>query len=156
MEAEDSEKTGREIKIVLFDVHDRTFSMDIQQVRDIIRVPEITSIPNSKPFIRGVINLRGRIIVVVDAGKKIGLDHVEPKRQSRVIITEIEDDVVGMLVDSVSEVIRINTDDILPPPAAVKGTEQERYFKGVKIYGNKLVMVMDAGKLFTDEDYELN
>jgi purine-binding chemotaxis protein CheW len=145
----------KEVQVVLFKVKDRDFATDIQKVRDIIRVKDITPVHNAKNFIKGVINLRGKIIVVADLGVKFGMGPVEVKKASRIVIVEVEEDQVGLLVDSVSEVIRIKKADIQKRPSSIDSQLDQRYMEGVKIMGEKILIIMNTDRLFSPADYHV-
>jgi purine-binding chemotaxis protein CheW len=113
----------------------------------------ITRIPNAPPFIEGVINLRGKIIPIVDLRKKLGFDNGngEYEKTTRIIVVELDGLVLGFIVDSVSEVLRIPENTIEPPPSIVGGVESD-YIEGVGKLDNRLLILLELKKLFTSTD----
>ena len=97
----------KQLQIVGLRVGRETLGLPISLVREIVRVPEITPVPNAPPHIEGVINLRGRIIAVIDLGKRFGEAAIERNSKSRIVVVELEERLVGLLVNSASEVLRI-------------------------------------------------
>lgn len=122
------------------------YAIDIDIVEIIVETPEITSVPNSKYFIRGIMNLRGRIVPVIDLRKVINSDD-ENVEESNVVVTRIEDMEVGFLVDGVTEVMWVNPSEL---NSAVK-IEESKYFNGVIMKGNRLLVLLDVSKLINDE-----
>ena len=110
------ELKGDEIQLVSFILGDETFAIDVAQVREIVKLEKITRIPKMPDFIEGVLNLRGQITTVVDMRKRFHMEAVERDAQSKIIIGEIEKFKFGMIVDSVSNVLRVPPENILPPP----------------------------------------
>src|SRR5580692_660642 len=97
----------KDIQIVGFRIGRETFGLPIAMVREIVRVPEITSVPNAPDYIEGVINLRGRIIPVVDLRKRFGEKVIESSKRNRIVVVELESRCIGLIVNSASEVIKI-------------------------------------------------
>src|SRR5271167_1637123 len=97
----------KDIQIVGFRIGRETFGLPIAMVREIVRVPEITSVPNAPNYIEGVINLRGRIVPVVDLRKRFGEKSPEPNKKNRIVVVEIGRRAIGVIVNSASEVLRI-------------------------------------------------
>ena len=96
----------KDIQIVGFRIGRETFGLPIAMVREIVRVPEITSVPNAPDYIEGVINLRGRIIPVVDLRKRFGEKVIEASKKNRIVVVELESRAIGLIVNSASEVLR--------------------------------------------------
>src|ERR1700685_2566182 len=105
----------KDIQIVGFRIGRETFGLPIAMVREIVRVPEITSVPNAPDYIEGVINLRGRIIPVIDLRKRFGDKSGEKSKKNRIVVVELENRSIGLLVHSASEVLRIPPSDIEAP-----------------------------------------
>src|ERR1700687_6440135 len=97
----------KDLQVVGFRIGDETFGVRISTVREIVRVPEITVVPNAPDYIEGVINLRGRIIPVMDLRKRFGAKDVEPNKRNRILVVEGENQVIGLIVNSASEVLKI-------------------------------------------------
>src|SRR3982750_4700765 len=115
-----STETARDIHIVGFQVGRETYGVPITSLHEIVRVPEITSVPDSPEFVEGVINLRGKIVSVVDLRKRFGEVTTDLHKKNRVIVVESDGKLVGLIVDAASEVLRIPNVDIEPPPSVLQ------------------------------------
>jgi len=142
---------NEERQLISFIVGEEEFGLEILQIKEVIRTQQITRLPKAPIFVKGVINLRGDIIPVIDLREKFGLKQKEYTEESRVIVVEIEDKYIGMAVDVVSEVIRISQKDIEPPPPLVKGLSEE-YLKGIGKLGEKLIILPNIEKILTTEE----
>jgi len=109
-------KDDKELQIVTFHIGEEEFGIDIFLVRSIIKMLNVTKVPHSPDFVEGVINLRGKVIPLINLRKRFGLKEKPYERQTRIIIVEIENQ-IGFIVDSVSEVLRISSSNIMPPPS---------------------------------------
>jgi purine-binding chemotaxis protein CheW len=145
---------ARIIQLVSFMLEDVEYGVDILSVHEILRIPEMTRLPNTPEFIKGVINLRGNVIPVVDVRKRFGFASAEDTEQTRIIVVEAGDRQFGMLVDVVSQVIRISENNIDPPSVLIEGVSEE-FIKGVGRLRDRLVIILSLDNLlFTDEDNE--
>lgn len=144
---------GKILQLVTFKLGNEEFGVDILKVQEINRMMEITRIPNAPPFIEGVINLRGKIIPIVDLRKKLGFmnGNMFSEKTTRIIVVELDGLVLGFIVDSVSEVLRIPENTIEPPPSIVGGVESD-YIEGVGKLDNRLLILLELKKLFTSTD----
>jgi purine-binding chemotaxis protein CheW len=136
----------KEIQIVGFRIGRETFGLPIGMVREIVRVPEITSIPNAPEYIEGVINLRGRIIPVVDLRKRFGEKVIERNKKNRIVVVELENRGIGLIVNSASEVLKIPPSDIAAPHTVFQEGELN-YITGVGKLRGRLVMLLDLSKI---------
>jgi purine-binding chemotaxis protein CheW len=136
----------KELQIVGFRIGRETFGLPISIVREIVRVPEITSVPNAPDYIEGVINLRGRIIPIVDLRKRFGEKSFEPNKKNRVVVVEIETRAIGLIVNSASEVLRISPADIEEPHNVFKEGELN-YITGVGKLQGRLVILLDLNRI---------
>ncbi len=137
-------------QLVVFSLGSEEFGVDIMKVQEIIRLPDITRIPRSPEHIKGVINLRGKIIVVMDLDKRFGLPSNGLTEESRIIVTDIEGTVVGMVVDSVSEVIRLQTANIDAAPEIITQSINAGYLKGVGKLDDRLLILLDLGNIINE------
>jgi purine-binding chemotaxis protein CheW len=137
---------SNDLHIVGFRVGTETFGVPITCVHEIVRVPEITSVPDSPEFVEGVINLRGKIVSVVDLRKRFGEAKIDPHKKNRVIVVESDGKLVGLIVDAASEVLRIPNGDIEPPPAVLQSSESS-YVTGVGKYQNRLIILVDLQRV---------
>jgi purine-binding chemotaxis protein CheW len=146
------ESAGNLLQLVVFQLGDEEFVVEIMQVQEIIRMPEITRIPQSPEYVEGVINLRGKIVVVINLGMRFGLQLKELDENSRIIIVEVGDSVVGMIVDSVSEVLRLPEANVEPAPEIIKAKIHADYLKGVGKLDDRLLILLDLEKVLTEEE----
>jgi len=144
-----------ENQLVGFKLGDEEFGLDIMKVQEIIKVPEITKVPQTPDFVEGVINLRGDVLPVVDSRKRFGLDEAEKKDTTRIMVVNLAGSSTGLVVDSVSEVLTLEKEQIEPPPPVIGGVES-RFLKGVgKLSdGKKLIILLDADNLFAKGEKE--
>jgi purine-binding chemotaxis protein CheW len=127
------------------------YGVDVRLVQEIIRVSEITQVPRAPGFIKGVINLRGRIIPVVDLKRKLNLGEVdEAARQSRIVVVKVRDRLIGLLVDGASQVLKVPVASIEPPPEEVVEIDAN-YMRGVAKLDRRLIILMDLPKVLALE-----
>lgn len=141
------------IQLVTFSIGDEEFGVDILQVQEIIRTMEITKVPRAPDFVEGVINLRGKVIPIVDLRRRFGLENRAHDKHTRIIVIEINQMIVGFVVDSVSEVLRIPSGTVEPPPPVVSGMDSE-YISGVGKLQDRLLILLDLNKLLSGEEKE--
>lgn len=143
------------MQLVSFRIGNEEFGVDILVVQEIIRLPTITPIPNAPRFILGMINLRGKIIPVVDLRKRLRITGKKPgqnERTTRVLIVEMQSSVTGFIVDSVSEVMRVSLSDIEPTPNLVASAIEAEYIKGVIKLPGRLVVILDFQKILLPKE----
>lgn len=138
------------LQLVSFHIGGEEFGLDILRVQEIIRIQELTRVPNSPDFVDGVINLRGKVIPVIALRKRFGLEELPHDKQTRIVVVEVRGTVLGFIVDSVSEVLRIPTDTVEPPPRL--GKVEREYVSGVGKLDNRLLILLDVDRLMTDSD----
>ena len=139
-------RMDKELQVVGFRIGRETFGLPISIVREIVRVPDITSVPNAPDYIEGVINLRGRIIPVVDLRKRFGEKSFEPNKKNRIVVVELESRLVGLIVNSASEVLRISPSEIDEPHNVFREGELN-YITGIGKLGGRLVILLDLNKV---------
>lgn len=139
------------LQLVTFTISNEEFGLDILRVQEIIRTMEITRVPRAPEFVEGVINLRGRVIPIIDLRRRFGMESKKHDSQTRIIVVEINAMIVGFVVDSVSEVLRIRASTVEAPPAVVSGVESE-YISGVGKLEDRLLILIDLDKLLSDEE----
>lgn len=142
---------AKNLQLVVFTIGKEFYGVGIDVVHEIVRVPEITGVPDAPVFLEGVINLRGRIVPVIDLRKRLRLDAVERTKSARVLITDHERKTVGLLVDSVAEVLKLTPDMIEAPPEMVASVGID-YITGVAKVNDRLVILLDLGKVLNAED----
>ena len=140
------------LQLVTFRIGEEEFGVDILRVQEIIRIMEITRVPKSPDFVEGVINLRGKVIPIIDLRKRFGLEVKEHDKHTRIIVIEMNNMIVGFVVDAVSEVLRIPADTVEPPPPAVMGGIDSEYISGVGKLEDRLLILLDLDKLLSQEE----
>ena len=138
--------TNAELQLVSFKIGAEEFGVDILKVQEINRMVEITRVPQAPNYIEGVINLRGKVIPIVDLRKRFNLELNEHDKDTRIVVVDIGGAIVGMIVDSVSEVLRLPADTIEPPPDIVTGVNAE-YIGGVAKLDDRLLIFLDLSKV---------
>ncbi|HEB76216.1 MAG TPA: chemotaxis protein CheW [Nitrospirae bacterium] len=147
MQEETRETKGEVLQLASFRLGEEEYAIDISAVQEINRMTEITKVPNSPPYIEGVLNLRGRIIPAVNLRKKFGLPEREYDRHTRIMVVDVEGTMVGLIVDAVSEVLRISPETIEPAPEMSAGVNS-KYIRGVGKVNGRLVILLDLERLF--------
>ena len=132
--------------LVSFFLSDEEYAIDVRLVQEIIRVSEITQVPRAPEFIKGVINLRGRIIPVIDLKRKLGLGEVEIARQTRVVVVRLRERLIGMLVDGASQVLKVPVSTIEAAPEEVVEIDAN-YIRGVAKLAERLIILVDLHKI---------
>ncbi|MDR0238767.1 MAG: chemotaxis protein CheW [Deltaproteobacteria bacterium] len=139
------------LQLVTFSIADEEFGVDILKVQEIIRTMEISKVPKAPDFVEGVINLRGKVIPIIDLRCRFGLPHKAHDKHTRIIVIEMTDVIVGFVVDAVSEVLRIPASTVEPPPPVVAGMDSE-YISGVGKLESSLLILLDLDKLLSNDD----
>jgi purine-binding chemotaxis protein CheW len=137
---------AKELHIVGFRVGRETFGVPIGLVHEIVRVPDITNVPDSPGYVEGVINLRGKIVSVVDLRKRFGEKTITAHKKNRILVAEVEGKMVGLIVDAASEVIKIPESEVDLPPSVFEEGELN-YVTGVGKLHGRLVILIDLSKI---------
>lgn len=137
------------MNILVFTIGDKEYGAAITQVREVIRLGQILSIPDAPDFVEGLINRRGRVIPLINARKKFGLPAQELNRSNRIVITQVDSHVIGVIVDKVSSVIALGKEQIQPPDEILK---EARYLTGVGKFLNRLILIIDIERFLSNED----
>lgn len=153
VDAEEVEADQKLIQLVTFSIGEEEFGVNILQVQEIIRTMEITNVPRAPEFVEGVINLRGKVIPIVDMRSRFGLESKDHDKYTRIIVVEIGMIIVGFVVDSVSEVLRIPASSVQPPPPVVAGMDSD-YIDGVGKLEDRLLILLDLDSLIDNEEME--
>jgi purine-binding chemotaxis protein CheW len=149
---EDDVLDGEIVQLVSFNLEDVEYGIDILSVHEILRIPDLTRLPNTPKFIKGVINLRGNVIPVVDIRERFGFKKAPVTEFSRIIVIESDDKLIGMLVDNVSQVLRIRDSNIDPPSLLIEGVSEE-FISGVGRLKDRLIIILNLKNiLFEDSD----
>lgn len=140
-----------EMQLVTFNLGKEEFAVPILQIQEINRLVDITKVPRSPDFVEGVINLRGKVIPIIDLRKRFGLPQAELGKYARIVVVNMEGRMVGLIVDSVSEVLRLSEDAIEPAPPVVAGIDSE-YIRGLGKLDGRLLILLDLSKILTKEE----
>jgi len=138
--------SAKELHIVGFRIGRETFGVPIELVHEIGRVPDITAVPDAPEYIEGVINLRGKIISVVDLRKRFGEREITWTKKNRILVVELENKMVGLIVDSASEVLKVPRTEVDAPPNVFEEGELN-YVTGVGKLNGRLIILIELGKI---------
>ena len=143
------------IQLVSFMLADEEYGVEVLKVREIIRMPTITKMPNTPQHVEGIINLRGKVIPIISMRKRFGLMENENNGHTRIIIMDVAGALTGFIVDAVSEVIRIHSSEIQPPPSMVmSGGIGQEFITGVFNHAERLLIIMDVDRMFSEDERE--
>ncbi|MCD1294515.1 chemotaxis protein CheW [Methanocella sp. CWC-04] len=152
----DDNVLDNEIQLVVFKLGSEEFGVDISQVKEIIRVGDITRIPGSPPFVDGVINLRGQVTTVVNLRSRLGLGGKNADSNARIMIMEVQKNTVGVIVDSVAEVKYMSSKDIEPLPEALSSSISSEYIQGVGKLSGRLLILVNLKQIILDDTLKLS
>jgi len=136
----------KDLQVVGFRIGNETFGVRIGSVREIVRVPEITAVPSAPETVEGVINLRGKIIPVMDLRKRFGQSDIQPDKKNRILVVELENKLVGLIVNAASEVLKIAPSEI-EAPGNLFAEGESSYITGVGKLKGRLIILLDIAKL---------
>ncbi|HEX3464468.1 MAG TPA: chemotaxis protein CheW [Candidatus Elarobacter sp.] len=139
------------VQVVSFKLGSEEYGVDIAQVQEINRMVSVTHVPRAPQFMEGVINLRGQLIPIIDLRARFGMPRTEHTKNTRIVVTEIGTKRVGMVVDSVSEVLRLPTDQIEDAPEMITGVDTE-YIRGVGKIEDRLIILLDLAKIISTSE----
>ncbi len=140
------------LRWVTFRLENEKYGINVMQVQEVLRITEIAPVPGAPVYVLGIINLRGNVVTVIDTRSRFGLASVETDDSSRVVIIESEEQVVGILVDSVAEVVDLQLSEIETAPNV--GTEESaKFIQGVASHDGELLILVDLNKLLSDEEW---
>jgi purine-binding chemotaxis protein CheW len=146
-----TEKSLDSIQIVCFKIGSEEYGIEILKVQEILKLPKVTKLPKSADYIKGVIDLRGKVIPIINLGKRFGIEFSAESESSRAIVVDIKGKRIGLEIDSVSHVIKIDSKDIEPPPPVVKGISG-RYIIGIGKLKEGYVVILDINQIFSPEE----
>ncbi len=146
-------KTDELRQFISFAVGDEEYGLELLRVKEVIRLREITWLPKAPVFVKGIINLRGDVIPIISLREKFGLPETESTAATRVIVVEADGRLIGMVVDSASQVVRIPTDQIEPPPPMLGGSMQD-LITAVGKLDDKLIILLDVDAVLTADQAE--
>jgi len=138
---------------VTFFLDNEKYGIKVMQVQEVLRMTEIAPVPGAPDYVLGIINLRGNVVTVIDSRKRFGLPDKEPDDATRIVIIEAGDHVVGILVDSVAEVVDLRGSEIETAPN-VGTDESSKYIQGVSSQRQELLILVDVDKLLSDDEWQ--
>jgi purine-binding chemotaxis protein CheW len=150
-ESNDRENTSDVKQLISFTVGSEEYGLELLRVKEVIRMRQITWLPKAPACVKGIINLRGDVIPIVDLRERFGLVAQEQTATTRVIVVQVEGRMVGMVVDSASQVVRILADQFEPPPTIV-GVEAREFVKAVAKLGDRLIITVDVDRILSAEE----
>jgi purine-binding chemotaxis protein CheW len=143
----------KDLQVVGFRIGNEMYGVRIGAVREIVRVPEITTVPSAPDIIEGVINLRGKIIPVMDLRKRFGLSEIVQDKRNRILVVELEGKLIGLIVNAASEVLKIPPSDI-EAPGSVFAEGESSYVTGVGKLKGRLIILLDINKLLHRPEFK--
>ena len=146
--------SSAEQQLVVFDLASEAYGVDIGAVREIIRLQDITRVPRTPDFVEGVINLRGKVIPVVDLRKRFMLPVAEQTDDNRIVVVDIGGQDIGVVVDAVTEVLRILSDSVEPPSSVITTTDSD-YLMGICKMESRLIILLDLDRVLSEEEKTL-
>lgn len=149
----DGEEDTQKGKFLTFSLGEEFYGIEIRYVTEIIGIQPVTEIPELPEYVKGIINLRGKIIPVMDVRLRFKKTFREYNDRTCVIVVDIKETSIGLIVDSVSEVLTIGEDNIVPPPGLSSGF-QNKYIKGIGKVGNDVKLILDCEMLIREEEVE--
>ena len=151
--AEAATESHGEEHVVIFRLADEYYAIDIQAVQEIVRMQTITSIPGSDHWVEGITNLRGRVVPVIDLRRRCNVDAAEHSTETRIVVVSSKNGMVGLIVDAVSEVLRIPGEQVEYPSSIVTALENS-YLRGIAKLEDRLVSLMDLEGLLPSGSFE--
>ncbi len=138
----DSKTDGTEIELLSFLVGEQDYSVDIMSVREIRGGSSATSLPHSPGYVRGVINLRGTVLPIMDLAKRLGMEEDTDETRNVIIVVAVDDRTVGLMVDAVSDILSIQEDDMQPPPE-LRADSERNFVSALTIVNGRMIRVLD-------------
>lgn len=151
-----SEKIGENDEVlqwVTFKLENETYGINVMQVQEVLRYSEIAPVPGAPVYVLGIINLRGNVVTVIDTRSRFGLESCDVTDNTRVVVIESEKQVIGILVDSVAEVVYLKASDIDAAPN-VGNDESAPFIQGVSNREGELLILVDLDKLLSDDEWD--
>ena len=154
IETDQKKGSGKTRQFVSFTVGKEEYGVHIEDVQEVVRMPEITHLPQTDSFIKGVINLRGNIIPVIDMRNRFKMDAKDYNETTRVIVVAIEEKLVGMIVDTVSQVLEISEEEISDAPDIINGLSKE-YIEGIGKINETMIILLKIDRVLTAAEIEM-
>ncbi|ALS27569.1 chemotaxis protein CheW [Paenibacillus sp. 32O-W] len=142
---------GEELKVIVFALANEEYGIEVDKVRTVERMAPITRVPKTPPFVKGVMNLRGVVVPVIDLKGRFGLKETEPTEQSRIIVVAVNDMEVGFIVDAANDVTDIDEDAIDQPPEVVGGIKA-KYLRGIAKLDDRLLIMLNLSEVLNKNE----
>lgn len=149
-----SEAQHELIQLVSFNLGEEEYAVEVLKVREIMRMATITHIPNAPPSVEGIINLRGKVIPIISLRRRFGMQRCDDDHHTRIMVMDLGGKQTGFIVDGVSEVIRISSAEVKPPPPMVAGGADQEAICGVIQHGGQLLVLLQLEQMFSAEEHE--
>lgn len=146
-------KTGQTVLLATFFVRERLCALDAAGIQEVIRLGPVTPVRHAPPEVAGIVNLRGKIVTILDLGMQLGFAKALPSSDSRIFIIEDRNEFLGLIVDRVAEVVEVERDEWQAPPANVP-FGQARFFQGVYRRGARVITVLDPGPILAESVHQ--
>ncbi len=154
--SEDNLEEGQKGKYMTFKTGNEYFGIAINYVCEIIGIQPITAVPEVESYIKGLINLRGKIIPVIDMRARFNIEPLEYTDRTCIIVIDVKGTTVGLIIEKIAEVVTIDDEDIIPPPSLThRNTSNNKYVYGIGKIGDQVKMLLDPEKLIKDEDMSI-
>lgn len=148
-------KTSDEIiQWVTFKLDEEVYGINVMQVQEVLRLTEIAPVPGAPDYVMGIVNLRGNVVTVIDTRKRFGLFQKEADDATRIVIIEVDNQVIGILVDSVAEVVNIRSSEIETAPNLGEDNESSKYIQGVYSKGDDILILVDVNKMLSESEWD--
>ncbi|PKM11701.1 MAG: chemotaxis protein CheW [Gammaproteobacteria bacterium HGW-Gammaproteobacteria-3] len=151
MSQSQEKQNNKGLQWVTFRLGDEKYGINVMQVQEVLRVAEIAPVPGAPSYVLGIINLRGNVVTVIDTRNRFGLMSKETDDSSRIVVIETASHIIGILVDSVAEVVELHTSDIETAPN-VGNEETSKYIQGVTSRDNELLILVDLNQFLSDDE----
>ena len=143
---------GKEIQVVIFRLGREELGARIEQVKEIIEMTYITRMPKAPSFIEGVINLRGEVVAVIDLARRFDIPASERGEETRIVVVDVDNNIVGMIVDSVPEVLKISAENIDPTPTLIESRIDTSYIEGIGKLDERIFVLLNLSKVLSPEE----
>ena len=150
---ETANKNDEVLQWVTFKLETETYGINVMQVQEVLRYTEIAPVPGAPMYVLGIINLRGNVVTVIDTRSRFGLESADVTDNTRIVIIEAEKQVIGILVDSVAEVVYLRASEIDMAPN-VGNDESAKFIQGVSNRDGELLILVDLNKLLSDDEWD--
>ena len=142
------------IQLVSFNLGPEEYAVEVLKVREIIRMTSITHIPNTPPSVEGIINLRGKVIPIISLRSRFSMPSSDNDHHTRIMVMDIGGKLMGFIVDGVSEVIRISSGEIQPPPSMVSSGANQDFICGVIQHSDQLLLMLQLDRMFSEDEQD--